>query len=163
MGRSRSLNKLFNEAEGGLAKVIAKTEALASIADKVTAAIPTLLQGQVWLGDIRDHTLTVICSSNVIANRLRFMEYQLLNELSGQHGLGEINQLRVKVNRDWRADTAVALPGAKNNLSDPFQQTQRLSDSSAELIEQTSNCVRNPKLAEALKSLANRSATTTDD
>ena len=159
MSRSRSLNKLFNDAEGVLATVIARSAALSTIETQVNKAIPTLLKQQVWLADIRDHTLTLICSSNVIANRLRFMEYQLLNKLSGQHGLGEINQLQVKVNRDWRAANGhERLSSSRANHPHGLNKTQGISASSAELIEQTSRSVRNPKLAEALKSLANRSS-----
>ena len=157
MSRSRSLNKLFNDAEGGLAKVIARASALSAIADQVTGVIPSLLQEQVWLGDIRDQTLTLICYSNVIANRLRFMEYQLLNELSGRNGLGEIHHLRVMVNRDWRPDSKLSPRPPENKNYHPDDSKQRLSDANAELIEQTSKSVHSPKLAEALKNLAGRS------
>ena len=162
MSRSRSLNKLFNDAEGVLATVIARSAALSAIEAQVTEAIPTLLKQQVWLADIRDHTLTLICSSNVIANRLRFMEYQLLNELSGQHGLGLINQLKVKVNRDWReANGHDHRATSRANIPHGLNKTQGISASSADLIKQTGLSVRNPKLAEALKRLANRSTETT--
>ena len=157
MSRSRSLNKLFNEAEGGLAKVIARTAALSAIADQVSGVIPSLLRDQVWLGDIRDQTLTLICNSNVIANRLRFMEYQLLNELSGRNGLGEIHSLRVMVNRDWRPGSELLPRPAEREAGEISQRAERLSDASAELIAQTSEGVRSPKLAEALKKLADRS------
>ena len=156
MSRSRSLNKLFDEADGVLATVIARSAALKAIEDQVNSAIPTLLKQQVWLADIRDQTITLICNNNVIANRLRFMEYQILNELSGQRGLGEINQLRVKVNRDWRSDAEQPPSDKTATRTSQSSKAQRISDANAELIEQTSEGIRSPKLAAALKNLASR-------
>ena len=146
MGRSRSLNKLFADAHGSpLAEIIAKTAKLKSLEQQILDHLPSALRPQIELAEADAATLTLICTSSVVANRLRFMETELLKKFNSDDQLPGFQKLRAIVSKDWQPVTR----------TDQIRETEkRISDTSAQLIEQTSNVVNNPRLAQALKRLA---------
>jgi len=148
MGRSLSLNKLFAEASGNeLAEVIAKTAQLKSVEYFVFSNLPQELRAQIELAAVRDQTLTLICTSSLIANRLRFMETELLTKLNREEQLPTFLRIRAIVRRDWIQDQ-------HSRSTSKTGKGQTISAESTLLIEQTSTIVNNPRLASALKRLA---------
>lgn len=158
MGRSRSLNKLFAELSGDkLAEIIAKTARLKSTEQQILDQLPQEICPQVELGEIRDQTLTLICTSSAVATRLRFLETELLAKLSNNSDLPQLRQLRTLVrSRDHRQDPL-------SRGSAPAARGQQISAASALLLEQTGAIVKNPRLATALKQLARHGSTGLQD
>ncbi|RLA12700.1 MAG: hypothetical protein DRQ60_08400 [Gammaproteobacteria bacterium] len=148
MERSRSLKKLFADAsDHQLAEIIAKAAQLNSLEQRIFDNLPQTLRSELELATIEEQTLTLICSSSLIASRLRFMETELLAKLNRDTRISTLLQIRVIVRRDWSQDQPLR--------SQEKRGTGRtISTASALLIKQTSTIVNNPRLAEALKKLA---------
>ena len=149
MGRSRSLNKLFAETDGSpLAEVIAKTARLKSIREQILDYIPASLRPLIDLAEDNHGTLTLVCQSGTVANRLRFMETQLLTQINSNQRLPQLQGIKTVV----RSNKLPA--GHYRPTKGAGKYCPTMSDATAALIEQTSSAVSNPELAKALKKLA---------
>lgn len=151
MGRSRSLNKLFAETDGSpLAEVIASAARLKSIKKQILDYIPVSLRPHIELAESNRGTLTLVCETGAVANRLRFMETQLLDRINSNPNLPPRQRIKTIVRSN-------KLPAAKPAGANSVRKARpAISATTAALIEQTSSVISNPELAEALKNLASR-------
>ena len=148
MSRSRSLNKLFAEASGDkLAEIIAKTARLKSVEQLILSHLPQPLSASIEIADVNQQTLTLICANSVVASRLRFMETKLLETINSDERLPSIGKIRAIVRQQWQREKAVT-------AASDGKPEHSISTAAAQLIEQTSETISNPHLADALKRLA---------
>ncbi len=130
---------------GGLSGLIGRAGRLERLRRAFAANLPEGLAGRCELTNIRGDTAVVSCVSAAWSSRLRYMERQLVAQLTQLGGAG-VRRLHVKVRPFSPPPPKAPPPG----------HLPRLSRENAQLLESAARGVEDSDLAEALRRLARR-------
>lgn len=145
MKSTRSLHKLFEEAQDNLAILITRTRQLRRLTRELRRLLEPELAPHCYVSQIEDNQLVVYVDSAAWATRLRFQAAQLLPTLRAANpAFRQLTQIRVSIVTHAR----------HREMTPPDSAGPAMNQDNANIINTLSNSIDDPPLQQALRRLA---------